>query len=469
MSAAPKSERLPMIERRKPGDPRPISFTQRRLWYLDQLTPGTGVYNVPYVMRITGPLNVEAVHKSLDAVVGRHEGLRSVFLAPGGNPTVIPLKKWRVELKQFDLRSQPDKETQAAQIVDREAARPFNLARDLMLRAALIRLAEDEWLLVHVSHHIASEFGSTEIMYKELSPLYEVFCTGTPATLPEPPTQYADFALWQNRYLQGEKLEQLTAYWKQQLSGAAQINLPNDKPRPAVSTLRGTRYPCRLTREQLKAIIDLSKASHTTPFRGILAAFYVFLHCWSGQDDISIGSPVAPRSHPGMLGVIGFFVNTLVLRGDLSGDPAFHELMKRVDKVVKGAIENAELTFDKLVEALRPPREAGRMPLFQVNFRILKAPVPALQLAGLQITPPKFVDTKTAKFDLALELEADTGQGGFFEYSTDLFEESTIAEMAEDFPRILSALIAEPDAPISQIGAVREIRERVRGKRGMRL
>src|SRR5437588_8390233 len=186
MSAAPKSERLPLIERRKPGDPRPISFTQRRLWYLDQLTPGTGVYNIPYVMRISGPLNVEALHKAINELVSRHEVLRTVFLAPGGNPVPVVLKKWGAELQQFDLRQSAGREVEAERIVNREAARPFNLARDLMFRAALVRLADQEYVFIHVGHHIATEFGSTEIIYQALAPLYEGFITGNSARLPEP-------------------------------------------------------------------------------------------------------------------------------------------------------------------------------------------------------------------------------------------------------------------------------------------
>ena len=458
------------LERRKPGDPRPISFTQRRLWYLDQLTPGTGVYNIPYVMRVSGPLNLEAFRQALNAVIGRHEVLRTVFLAPGGNPVPVVLSKWNIELKQFDLRhlTGKEQEAEAGRLVDQEASRPFNFARDLMFRAALIRLSDSESLLVHVSHHIATEFGSTEILYREISPLYAGFVAGNPVTLAEPSLQYSDFALWQTRYLQGERLAELMSYWRQQLTGAAQIDLPADRPRPAVATLRGTRYPMPLSREQLKQIAELSLASGTTPFRGTCAAFNVFLHCWTGQTDLSLGSPVSPKSNRRLEGAVGFFVNTLVLRNDLSGDPTFRQLMSRVNDVVQGAIDHADLTFDKLVEAVKPPREAARMPLFQVNFRILKAPVPALELKDLQVTPPRFVDTHTAKFDLALELEAATGKTGFFEYSTDLFAQDTVSEMARDFEAVLMAVMAEPDVPISQLATVQQISQRVREKRSRR-
>ena len=469
MSGSPgaQPETGPVLERRKRDDPRLISFTQRRLWYLEQLTPGTGVYNVPYRVGIKGNLNVEAFHQALNALVGRHEVLRTVFLAPGGNPVPVLLRKWNVDFRHYNLEHLKGAEQQAEadRLISQESARPFNLARDLMLRAALIRMAKDEYLLVHVAHHIAAEFGSTQLIYQELSPLYQGFTSGQPATLPEPRLQYADFALWQQRYLEGERLQELTSYWKQQLTGAAQLNLPTDRPRPAVSTLRGTRYPVPLSREQLKRIAELSVSSGTTPFRGTCAAFNVFLQCWSNQDDISIGSPVSPKSNRRVEGAIGFFVNTLVLRSDLSGDPTFRELMRRVDRVVQGAIEHADLTFDKLVEALRPPREASRMPLFQVNFRILKAPVPALEIPGFAITPPKFVDTGTAKFDLALELEAATGQDGFFEYSTELFDQATIREMARDFEAVLMAVMEEPDRPLSQLEALRRISQRMRARK----
>ena len=466
MSASPSPQAEPRLEPRKPSDPRLMSYTQRRLWYLDQLTPGTGVYNVPYVMRVRGPLNVDALHNAINKLIERHEVLRTVFLAPGGNPVPVLLQKFNAELKQYDLRNDPNREAAAERITNFESARPFNFARDLMFRAALIRLTEDEWVLIHVAHHIATEFGSTALIYKELTPLYEGFLNGNPVTLPAPKTQYADFCLWQHRFLQGQRLERLTRYWKQQLTGAPTLNLPTDKARPPVASLRGTRYPVSIAPELFVAIAKLSHASRTTPFRGTCAAFNVFLQAYTGQDDISVGSPIAARSSPGNYGAIGFFVNTLVLRSDLAGNPTLRELMSRINKVVQGAIDHADLTLDKLVEAVNPPREAGRMPLFQVNFRVLTAPVPALQLKGLEVTPPQFVDTYTAKFDLALELEAKTGQGGFFEYSTDLFERDTIAQMAVDFRSVLSALIANPDTPVQDVPAVREVSQRMRAKRG---
>ena len=451
----------PVLERRKPGDPRTISPTQRRLWYLEQLVPGTGAYNVPFVMRMTGPLNPAALRDAINALVGRHEAFRTVFLAPGGNPVPVILSKWQLDFKEFDLRQAAEPEAEAKRIVIAESSRPFNLARGPLLRAAVIRVGEEEWFFVHTAHHIAFDGSSPPIMYRELSVLYEGFLTGRPVDLPEPPIQYSDFALWQTRYLQGERLARLSAYWKQQLMDAPPLHLPADRPRPTVSTGKGARYPIAPRMEDLQQIKDLSKTSGTTPYRGACAAFVVLLYCYSGQEDISIGCPVAPQLRPGMEGAIGFFVNTLVLRIDLSGDPTFREFMLRVHNVVQAAIEHSDLTLDKLVEAVRPPREASRMPLFQVNFRFLKGPMPRLQLSHVTSTYARAVDTGTAKFDLSLEIEAGTGEGGFYEYSTELFNESTIAQLAQDFETVLRALMAAPDSPLKNIPAVRQIRQRI--------
>jgi hypothetical protein len=461
MDVAPGQMAEPALERRKPGDPRPISFTQRRLWYLEQLIPGTGVYNVPYVMRMQGALNPEALRQAINALIGRHEALRTVFLAPGGNPVPVVLSKWQLDFKEFDLRQSPELEAETSRIVRAESSRPFNLARDPLLRAAVIRTGEDQWVFVHTSHHIAFDGSSVPIMYKEVALLYEGFLTGHPAELAEPPIQYSDFALWQIRYLQGERLERLSAYWKRQLTGAPALHLPADRPRPAISGAQGTRYPIVPRMDDLQAIKDLSKASGTTPFRAACAAFVVLLYCYSGQEDISIGSPVAPPLRPGMDATIGFFVNTLVLRIDLSGDPTFRDLMLRVHKVVQEAIEYADLTLDKLVEAVRPPREASRMPLFQVNFRYLRGPMPALQLSHVTSTYPRAVDTGTAKFNLSVEIEAGTGEGGFIEYSTELFNQSTIAQLVQDFETVLRTLLADPDSPLKSLGAVKQLRQRI--------
>jgi hypothetical protein len=451
------------IRRRSPEDPCPLSFSQQRLWFLDQLSPADPTYNIPYAMRIRGPLNVPALRRALNAIVERHEVLRTTFDDVAGLPVPVVLDRWNVELKEIDLRDLPeaDRERKAKLLLHKEACGGFNLARDLMLRGVLMRIEDEEYVFLHVSHHIAWEFRSTALMYSELSQFYEHFLNGKKADVPELSIQFADFALWQRQFLQGDVLRHLCEYWKAQLSGAPNdLHLPTDYPRPALPSGRGKRRPIALSAELLEAARTTSLRSGVTPFMSLLGAFNVFLFCCTGQEDLCVGSPIA-RRREAIEPMIGFFVNTLVLRTDVSGSPTFRELLGRVSRVVLGAIAHAELPFDKLVETLRPPRAAGRMPLFQVNFRVLKEPVPALRLYDLEVSAPEWIDNHTSKFDLSLELVATGGAAGFFEYSTELFRDETIAQMAADFEALLRSLVQQPDIPLLQLEAVRDLRLRV--------
>lgn len=451
------------IRRRSREDPCPLSFSQQRLWFLDQLSPGDYTYNIPYAMRIRGPLDVPALKRALNAIVGRHEILRTTFDEVAGLPVPVVHDPWDVELKEIDFRDvpEPDRECRAKVFLHKEACRGFKLARDLMLRGVLIRIQDDEYIFLHVSHHIAWEFRSTALMYSELSLFYDHFLRGKKPEIPELPIQFADFALWQRQFLQGNVLRQLCEYWKAQLSGAPpDLHLPTDYPRPALPSRRGKRRPIALSGELLEAARTLSLRSGVTPFMSLLGAFNVFLFCCTGQEDLCVGSPIA-RRREAIEPMIGFFVNTLVLRTDVGGSPTFRQLLGRVSRVVLGAIAHAELPFDKLVEILRPPRAAGRMPLFQVNFRVLKEPIPALRLYDLEVSPPEWIDNHTSKFDLSLELVATGGAPGFFEYSTELFTDETIAQMATDYETLLGSLVQQPDVPLLQLEAVRDIRSRI--------
>jgi Condensation domain len=455
------------IPRRAATDPCPLSFSQQRLWFLDQLTPADPTYNIPYKMTIEGDLDVEALHKALNAIAMRHEVLRTSFHNIDGKPIPVLADPGGVPLRQVDLTAlaEPERERRARLLISEEASRGFNLARDCMLRGLVIRMAEGRHIFLHVSHHIAWEFRSTALLYAELERLYAEFATGSVANLPELPIQFSDFALWQRRFLQGDMLDRMTAYWKQQLAGSSgDLLLPADFPRPAVPSRRGQRYPMVLSEELLEAARILSLRSGVTPFTSLFGAFAIFLHCYTGQEDISVGSPIARRRRDEVEPLIGFFVNTLVLRAQLSGNPTFRQLLGRLSPVILGAIAHADLPFDKLVEILRPPRRTGRMPLFQVNFRVVKAPVPILGLKGLKVSAPEWVDNETSKFDLSLELVATGGAAGFFEYSTELFRRETIAHMASDFETLLRALIAEPDTAFPQLQAVRQIRARMAQK-----
>ena len=455
------------IAKRAPGDPCPLSFSQQRLWFLDQLSPADPTYNIPYAMTIRGALDVAALQKSLDALVGRHEILRTTFDNVDGTPVPVLADHWKVELKQFDLRRLKPEERQAKArlLLTKLAYRGFNLARDLMLRGVLLRMQDDEWIFLHVSHHIAWEFRSTALMYGEMTELYAHFAAGKTLALPELPIQFSDFALWQRQFLQGDMLERLGAFWKEQLKDVpAELNLPANFPRPPVPTRGGKRYPMVLSGKLLDSAKALSLQSGVTPFMSLFGAFNVFLFCCTGAEDICVGSPIARRRRAEIEPMIGFFVNTLVLRSDLSGNPTFRQLLGKVSRVILGAIAHADLPFDKLVEIVRPPRAAGRMPLFQVNFRVVKDPVPVLPLRGLEVSPPEWIDNATSKFDLSLELVATGGAAGFFEYSTDLFKEETIAGMAVDFERVLRALVDHPDVPLNDLEVVNQVRSRMLGR-----
>ena len=448
----------PVLERRKPGEPCVASFAQLRLWYLDQLAPGTAVYNIPFLMRIHGPVNVEALRRAYSAFVGRYEVLRTIFLAPSGSPLPFALKKWSVQLPEIDLchRPQHERESEARRLAHEEAARPFNLARDPMVRGLLLRLSQDEALFLQVAHHIAFEAGGLRTAFSEIAALYEADLSGIPVTLMEPPFQYSDFAIWQQRFLQGESLAHLEQFWKEHLTGAAQIQLPTDHPRPTRWSQRGKRHAVEFPQELLRDFQSLTQRSKTTLYRSTQAAFSVFLHACTGQEDFSMGSPVLPRS-VNVEGMIGFFVNTVVFRHDLSGDPTFLEILKRVDASCRASLQHSDLTLEKVVDAIQPPRDPTRTPLFQVNFRSPKTPLPILEIDGLDISRPVYIDNGTSKFDLSFELEMQTGEGSYIEYCSDLFEPSTIERMRGDFERLLLELVANPEAKLSELVTVRDM------------
>lgn len=454
---------------RSAAGPRPLSFGPESLWYLDKLTPGSPVYNVPFLSRLSGNLDVISFRKALDALVDRQEVLRSVFLPSSSGPVSFVLNKRPVELKEFDLRHLRDseREIEARRLATVEAMRPFNLTRDAMLRPFLFRVADDEHFFLFVTHHIIFELGSLAILYRDLSAFYNAFCSGNPAQLPVLTFHDSDFVSWQRDVLRGERLEKLNRYWQQQLAGAPLLELPLDFSRPNKHTHRGVRHFFDLSPELASSANEFFRRAGTTPYRGLLAVFYIFLNGYSGQTDISVGSPFASRC-PSIENAIGFFANTLVLRADLSGDPTFIDVIRKVDRVVLRSMANSDLSFEKIVKAVQPPRDPSRTPLFQVSFRGRSQPYARLQLDGLSAEAPEFLDNGTAKFDLALELEASTGKACFFEYCTDLFKEETILKMERDFQGLLRRLIAEPAVPLSSIKAAAAITpQRARSQGGV--
>lgn len=446
----------PPIQPRQPGEPRALSFAQEGLWYLDQLIPNSSAYNVAYRARLTGPLDIPVFQKSIHSVVERHEPLRTVFVVSGGKPVPFPLKNSRAELQQADFRRIPveQREAEASRFIQKEAARPFNLSRDSMFRPSLLRLAEEDFIFVHVAPHIVFEGGSVGVLYRDLAAFYN---GGAPLALT---VEYGDFALWQRRHLTGERLEPLAQFWRQQLNGAPIVDLPADFPRPPIYSAEGARHHFSMPPDLLNAANRFFRAAKTTAYRGLYAAFNVFLYCRLGQTDLCVSSPFAPLNPrcPGLQDLIGYFVNTVALRAQFSPTNTFRELLKIVDLVLWEAVTHSDLTFGKVVEAVQPPRDPSRPTLTQVNFRAPKQPHPSLQLNGILAGRAEYVDTGSAKFDLALEIESSTGEGCYFEYCTGLFREDTVLRMKRDYLDLLAALIAAPDMPLSELVAARGLR-----------
>jgi amino acid adenylation domain-containing protein len=440
------SGKMQAIPRRTSPDlPAPLSFAQQRLWFLDQYCPGSSAYNVPRAVRLRGPLKCDALQHALNAVVARHEVLRTVFHSEQGTPAQVVRPAAAVQIGRADLTGCTDPEQAALEAATVEARKPFDLTADLMLRATLLRVQEDDHILVLVTHHIASDGWSRWILFHDLAVLYAAACAGRDPELPELPIQYADFAAWQREWLEGARLQKQLSYWKQQLAGIpALLELPADYPRPAVASYRGAKFFTHYSAELAAAIKELGQREGATVFMTLLAAFQVLLHRYSRQDDIAVGTPVAGRRHPQTESLIGDFVNMLVLRSDHSGNPTFRELLARVRRVALDAYDHQDIPFEKLVEELEKGRDLSRAPLFQVMFALENTGGGLLQFEGLETSTVE-LDTGVAKNDLIVSVkEEHQGLKVKFEYSTDLFDKVTIERMAGHFGTLLAAITANP-------------------------
>ncbi len=434
-----------------------LSFAQQRLWFIDQLESASSTYNIPVAYCLTGKLNLPALQQSLQAIVNRHETLRTCFSNASGEPIQMIAAEISLPLAIVDLENYPSQ--QAAEVqrqVTEVAQQPFDLTQASLVRFRILRLSETEHLLVVVMHHIISDGWSLEVFFRELTVFYQAFATGQSSPLPNLPIQYVDFAYWQRQWLQGDVLQSQLSYWKQQLGGDLPVlQLPIDHLRPPVQTYRGAVHQQQLPERLTEALKAVSQEAGTTLAMTLLAAFKVLLHRYSGQDDILVGSPIAGRNQLETEGLIGFFVNTLVLRSDLSGNPSFRELLHRVREVSLEAYAHQDLPFEKLVEELKPDRDLSRSPLFQVVF-IMNPPWTkgtSQDQSGLTIAPSSLqVQTGTSKFDLTLAMR-DTGNGlsALFEYSTDLFDEATIVRMQGHLQTLLEGIVANPDQRLSAL------------------
>jgi surfactin family lipopeptide synthetase A len=425
----------------------PLSWNQQRLWFLAQLEPNSPVYNEPFTIRFPGAIDVDALSKALNEIIKRHESLRERFITIDGQPVQVIDPPSTFNLAVVDLRQFPQdqREAEALRLATRESKQLFDLTSGPLLRATLIQLADEDYRLFMTVHHIVIDGVSIySVFLPELAALYEAFSTGKPSPLAELPIQYADFTLWQRQWLAGEILESQLDYWKQQLRGDLPVlQLPYDRPRPAVQTFRGARQCLTLSKDLTASLKTLSQQEGVTLFMTLLAAFKTLLYRYTEQEDIVVGTVSAGRNRPEIEGLIGFFLNTLVLRTDMSGSPSFRQLLGRVREITLGAYAHEDLPFEKLIQTLQPDRNLSHNPLFQVAF-VLEPPMPSLN-CGWTMSQLD-IQTDTAKLDLTLELdERPEGIIGRFEYNTDLFEASTISRMIGNFQTLLEGIVADPD------------------------
>ena len=439
----------------------PTSFAQQRLWFLDKLQPEANAYNVPFTARLSGPLNLEALRRSFRELIRRHEVLRTTFSEDdAGNPIQIVAVRADFELPVVDLRGVPaDKRDEEVQRLVTEHRRlPFDLKRGPLVRAMVLRIADDEHILTMTLHHVIVDGWSWSIVLREISALYQAFVENKPSPLPDLPIQYGDFASWQREWMQGERLENLLGYWRKQLANApASLELPTDRARPPIQVFRGTRRSMFIPRPLVDALKELSQKEGATLFMTLLAAFNVLLSRYSGQEDILIGSPIAARNRAELENLIGFFVNTLVLRTDLSGNPSFRQLLARVRETTLDAYSHQELPFEKLVEELKPERDLSRNPVFQVMFVLQNMPEARREISGLTMTAFPRIEGTAAKFDLMLlSMEYPDGIRTTFEYNTDLFDNSTIERMQQHWQTLLEGIVANPDHQIAELPLLKE-------------
>lgn len=440
--------------------PLPLSFAQERLFFLEQLIPNTPTYHIFEVMRLSGPLNTVALEQSLQEIGQRHEVLRTTFRWEEGQVVQRIASNSDLQLNAVDLRKMPTSETEAyaLQLAQELCQQPFDLAQGPLLRCHLFHLAPNDYLLVLVIHHIISDGWSMGILVRELLLLYDAFAQERPSSLLPLPVQYGDYAAWQRAWLQGEIKEKQLAYWKRQLANLPpQLNLPTDDRRTAVPRVRGAHELFFIDPSLTNALKQLSRQENATLFMTLLAVFQLLLYRYTGQTDISVGTPIANRNQAEIEGLIGFFVNTLVLRTNLAGNPTFPDLLQQVREICLDAYAHQDLPFEMIVEALQPERTAGSNPLFQVMFALQNTPpITDIVPPGL-VARSLIIDNLTSKFDLSLLL-AEEAQGlqGVLEYRTDLFEASTIKSFIEHFQYLLKEVTAAPSQRIGYLPLLTE-------------
>ncbi|MCZ7431308.1 amino acid adenylation domain-containing protein [Streptomyces sp. WMMC1477] len=440
----------------------PLAVMQQGMWFLEQLRPGNPAYLMPGAVRMRGRLDTGALHRALGEIVRRHEALRTAFTLRDGQPVQVVHGRLDPELPCDDLRGRVADEAALADLVQAEALRGgLDLATGPLLRARLLRVADEDWVLVLTMHHLVSDRWSLGVLLTELSTLYESYIAGQPSPLPELHIQYGDFATWQQRRRADGHWAPDLAHWRGHLAGAPDhLDLPTDRPRPAVQSFNGASVPFSLTGPLAGELTDLAKRHEVTPYMAMLAVFQLLLHRWSGQDDLVVGVPVAVRDRPELEPVIGYFVNTLPIRVRLGGEPSFSGLLERVRDACLDAYAHQSVPFELIVAELGVERDLSRPPLCQVSFSYGREPVPALAMGGMELTRMA-LRSEGARFDLELQLfDVEDGVNGWFEYDRELFDEATVARLAGHFRRLAERVVREPDTPVAELELLDEAETR---------
>jgi amino acid adenylation domain-containing protein/non-ribosomal peptide synthase protein (TIGR01720 family) len=443
----------------------PLSFSQQRQWILDQFDPGSADYNLPTPVRLRGRLDVDALERTLSEIIRRHEVLRTTFaVGREGGPVQVINPAQPLSLQVLDLSYVPEteREQKALELIKDEAMLPFDLMRGPMVRAGLLRLGAEDFVLLLTMHHIVNDGWSQGILIREIAEIYEAYSKGEASPLPEPPIQYGDFVHWQRSWLQGETLDEQLSYWRGRLADVPVLQLPTDRPRPPVQTFNGAAEPLLLPFALAEQLKSLSREEKSTLFMTLLTAFKIMLARYAGQEDISVGTFIANRNRVEIERLVGFFINNLALRTDLSGDPTFRELIRRVRETTLGAYAHQDVPFEKVLDELQPERDLSRTPLFQVMFVLQNAPTVALDAPGL-VLMPLGAGSSRSNFDVTLWMsEVDGELIGDLQYNTDLFDAETIRRMARQFEHLVQELVSDPDRHLSSIKLLSEAeRERI--------
>jgi amino acid adenylation domain-containing protein len=445
------------------GGELPLSFAQQRLWFIDQLQPGSAAYNIPAALRIRGPLDAAALETALAELVRRHEALRTTFAATAGRAVQVVHPAGAFSLPRLDLSGQPEEEREAElrRLADADEAAPFDLAAGPLLRLLLVRLASDDHALLVNMHHIVSDAWSIDVMVREVAELYGAFREGRPSPLPELPVQYADYAAWQRAWLVGEALERQLGWWRERLAGAPPVlELPVDRPRPRLAGSGGGRVPLELPPGTADAVRALARREGATPYMALMAAWQALLGRHAGQSDVVVGMPVAGRSRAETEGLIGYFVNTLVIRTGLDDDPDARTLVRRVRAATLGAHQHQDVPFERLVEELGVERSLDHTPLFQVVFNFRGGEGGVARLAGAELERMEG-SGGAAKFDLTLTMADGGGElAGSLGFRADLFDAATMERLTGHFARLLRGMTESPELPVSRLPLLDEAERR---------